>query len=88
MIIDLTGPLVGRMGVRVVMDEEGRRRGETLFTGEKHEGEDDQVTVISMSTAGLGRLMSGRIDPSKVNISVSGDGSVARRVVENLNIAP
>ncbi|WP_068403260.1 maleylpyruvate isomerase family mycothiol-dependent enzyme [Kribbia dieselivorans] len=87
-IIDLTGPLVGRMGVRVVETEDGKRRGEPLFTGEKHEGEDDQRTVISLSTAGLGRLIAGRAEPAQVNITVSGDESVARRVIEHLNIAP
>ncbi|MEO7058730.1 MAG: maleylpyruvate isomerase family mycothiol-dependent enzyme [Lapillicoccus sp.] len=91
-ILDVTGPVVGRAGVRVVTDTEGRPRGEELFTGETPDagGHDETggTTSITLSTDALTRRAAGRRSVDDLTFSVAGDESVARRVLDHLVITP
>lgn len=83
---------VGRAGVRVVTDTEGRPRGEELFTGETPDagGHDETggTTSITLSTDALTRRAAGRRSVDDLTFSVAGDESVARRVLDHLVITP
>ena len=60
-IFDITGPVVGRTGVRVEVGEGGKPLGTPLFTGTVHEHpEDAQVTSIILSTDAITRRAAGR----------------------------
>jgi uncharacterized protein (TIGR03083 family) len=48
-IIDVTGPVVGRAGVRVEAGEGGKNLGTPLFSGIAHEGLDEHSTSIALS---------------------------------------
>lgn len=87
-IVDVTGPLVGRGGVRVEAGDGGRTVGVPLFTGGSTPHEDSTVTSISLSTAALGRLGAGRRPVADVRWTVTGDEQVARRVLGALSITP
>ena len=52
-VLDLTGPTVGRAGARVE-EHDGKARGIPLFTGEAEEHPDVVTTSLTMSTAGRG----------------------------------
>jgi uncharacterized protein (TIGR03083 family) len=87
-IVDVTGPVVARAGARVVLDENRRPFGEELFTGGSH-AEDTasaptETTSIVVSTDALTRRAAGRRAVDDLVFSVSGDGDVARAVLENL----
>ncbi|CCH79990.1 conserved hypothetical protein [Nostocoides japonicum T1-X7] len=88
-IIDVTGPVVGRIGVRVE-EHEGRPRGVPLFTGEASthpaaEGS-ESVTQLAMSTSAFGRLAAGRRSPDEVHVTVHGDDEVAHRVLAAMSV--
>ncbi len=87
-ILDVTGPVVGRAGARVeVVDD--RPRGVPLFSGQGHDavpGED--CTTITLSTDALGRRAAGRGGLDDIHFTVDGDGEIARRVLEALPITP
>ena len=57
-VLDLTGPTVGRAGARVE-EHDGKARGIPLFTGEADEHPDVVTTSLTMSTAVAGRLAGG-----------------------------
>lgn len=86
-IIDLTGPVVGRAGVRVE-DVEGKRWGFPLFTGEHHVHPGVTATSITLSTYALGRRAAGRGGVDDIHYTVVGDEEVARRVLEALPLTP
>ena len=86
-ILDMTGPVVGRAGVRVETGEGGRARGIPLFTGVAHEGaggQEESTTSITLSTQALTRRAAGRGSLSDIHFTVHGDEAVARQVLENL----
>lgn len=84
-IFDITGPVVGRAGVRVETGEAGKPLGTPLFTGVRHEGgEDEKVTSITLSTDAITRRAAGRGGLQDIHYTVHGDEDVARRVLENL----
>jgi hypothetical protein len=86
-IFDVTGPVVGRAGVRVEVDERGRPLGTPLFTGSVHEHpEDEQVTSITLSTDAVARRAAGRGGLEDIYYSVHGDEDVAVRVLQALPI--
>ena len=87
MVLDLTGPTVGRAGVRVE-ERDGKAVGVPLFTGGTEEHTDDETTSLTMSTRVAGRLAGGRRAPEDLPVVVHGDEDVARRVLENLAITP
>ncbi len=86
-VLDLTGPTVGRAGARVE-EHDGAARGIPLFTGEADEHPDVVTTSLTMSTAVAGRLMGGRRSPDDLHVVVHGDDEVARRVLAAMTITP
>ncbi len=86
-VLDLTGPTVGRAGVRVE-EHDGTARGIPLFTGGTEEHPDVVTTSLTMSTQVAGRLAGGRRAPQDVHVVVHGDDDVARRVMAAMAITP
>lgn len=99
-ILDVTGPVVGRAGVRVIRGADGRPYGEELFTGDSpdrgaggargHEASGG-TTSITLSTDALTRRAAGRRSVDDLTYSVSGgrdDEGIARRVLERLVLTP
>ena len=86
-VLELTGPVMGRAGVRVE-EQEGRARGIPLFTGGSEEHPDVETTTLAMSTAVAMRLAGGRRDPAELPVTVTGDDEVARRVLAAMAITP
>jgi uncharacterized protein (TIGR03083 family) len=84
-IFDITGPVVGRTGVRVEVGEGGKPLGTPLFTGTVHEhAEDAQVTSIILSTQAITRRAAGRGGLDDIYFTIQGDETVGRRVLEAL----
>jgi uncharacterized protein (TIGR03083 family) len=85
-IFDITGPVVGRAGVRVEAGEGGKPLGTPLFTGTAHEGggEQERITSITLSTDALSRRAAGRGGLEDIHYSIQGDEDIARQVLENL----
>ena len=86
-VLDLTGPTVGRAGARVE-ERDGRAVGIPLFTGGSEEHPDVVTTSLTMSTAVAGRLAGGRRAPDDLHVVVHGDEDVARRVLAAMVITP
>jgi uncharacterized protein (TIGR03083 family) len=86
-VVDLTGPTVGRAGARVE-EHDGKARGIPLFTGEADEHPDVVTTSLTMSTRVAGRLAGGRRAPDELHVVVHGDDDVARRVMAAMAITP
>jgi uncharacterized protein (TIGR03083 family) len=86
-VLDLTGPTVGRAGARVE-EHDGKARGIPLFTGDAEEHSDVVTTSLTMSTAVAGRLAGGRKAPDELHVVVHGDDEVARRVMAAMAITP
>lgn len=87
-VFELTGPLVGRMGVRVEAGDDGRPRGVALFSGESSEAE-AETTTISLSTDAFARRAAGRGGTDDVAWTVTGGSEeIARRVMDALAMTP
>jgi len=87
-ILDLTGPVVGRAGVRVE-EREGKPHGLPLFSGGTEEHADaTTTTTITLSTQAATRRAAGRVATADTHYTVVGDEDVARRVLDALVIAP
>lgn len=91
-IIDCTGPVVARDGVRVVEGPDGRLFGEPLFTGGRS-GQDPAMpqgprTSITLSTEALTRRSAGRRSVDALHYTVAGDEALARSVLEQLPVTP
>lgn len=94
-ILESTGPVTARMGVRVSHDELGTATYHQLFTGESESGmgqavhsEDDPTTTISLSTEALTRRAAGRRATRDTAYSVVGDEALAERVLDALAFTP
>ncbi|GMA41185.1 hypothetical protein GCM10025883_32300 [Mobilicoccus caccae] len=91
-MVELTGPVVARAGVRVEKDENGEPHGHLMFTG----GTDEtgpipvigKTTSIQMSTDAFTRRAAGRRSTDDLHYSVHGDDQVARRVLDALVVTP
>ena len=98
-VIDVTGPIVARQGVRVDVDGQGRTRGHALIAGNADyaagwfvpgapaatsDERPDWPTTISLSTEAFSRRAAGRRSVSDTEYSVVGDDAIARRVMEAL----
>lgn len=86
-ILDLTGPLVGRAGVRVE-EHDGKPHGIPLFVGATEEHADVVTTTITLSTQAATRRAAGRVSTSDTRYTVTGDEDIARQVLDALVIAP
>lgn len=94
-IFDVTGPVVGRGGIRMGVGEDGSPWAYPMFTGERVEEGDDghpepqqRATTISLSTDALTRRAAGRRSVSDTAYSVVGDEDVARRALEEIAFTP
>lgn len=86
-ILDLTGPVVGRAGVRVE-ERDGRPHGTPLFSGDPEHHVDVIRTTITMSTQAATRRCAGRVSTDDTHYVVHGDEDIARRVLDALVITP
>jgi uncharacterized protein (TIGR03083 family) len=88
-ILEVTGPVLGRAGVWVEGGDDGRPRGIPLFSGVAHDGDPTDVfTTITLSTDAVTRRAAGRGSVDDVHWTFHGDEGVARRVLENLVLTP
>lgn len=97
-ILESTGPVLGRAGVRVGTDADGELVGHVLFTGHVesedthpivHEAdEQESTTTISLSTHELTRRAAGRRSTEETAYQVVGDEGLARRVLDALTVTP
>lgn len=93
-IIDMTGPIVGRAGVRIGAEEDGRPCWLAMFTGEPvaeaevgaEEAEHGSVVSISLSTDALTRRAAGRRSVEDTVYHVVGDEELARRALAALTV--
>ena len=87
-VLDVSGPVVARDGVRIVTGDDGRPYGEALFSGhDRPEGEEQlDVTSIHLTTDALTRRAAGRRSVEQIHYTVTGDEEIARRVLEALVI--
>lgn len=91
-MIELTGPVQARAGIRVEVDEDGRPVGREMFS----RGTDEtgpipaigKTTNIQMATEPFMRRAAGRQPVDELHYTVFGDEEVARRVLEALAITP
>lgn len=98
-IVESTGPVTGRGGVRITTDADGEPVAHELFTGhveEHEEGEagsaedqpEEAVTTIALSTHELTRRAAGRQSTEDTAYQVHGDEDLARRVLDALVLTP
>lgn len=87
-ILDVTGPVVARVGARVLLDPDRKPWGEELFTGGSHDEDTAsapvETTSIILSTDALTRRAAGRRSVDDTVYTVTGDEEVARDVLEAL----
>lgn len=85
-VIDVTGPVQARAGVRLVHGEDGRPYSESLWSGHDRPVGEQQfdVTTIHLTTDALSRRASGRRGVDAIHYTVTGDEDTARRVLEEL----
>lgn len=95
-IVESTGPVTGRVGVRIGTDADGQPHAHELFTGHTS-AEDavpdvdespDAVTTISLSTHELTRRAAGRQTTEETAYQVLGDEDLARRLLDALQVTP
>ncbi len=86
-VLDLTGPTVGRVGARVE-EQDGRPVGIPLFAGGQEEHPDVVTTSLTMSTRVAMRLAAGRGERADLHVVVQGDEQVAARVLDALAMTP
>lgn len=91
-ILDVTGPVMARAGVRVGVGADGRPLGHAMFTGEACEPSgttpEGTATSISLSTDALTRRAAGRCAVEDTAYHVVGDEEIARRVLEAMVLTP
>lgn len=90
-ILDVTGPVVARTGVRVI-EQDGKVLGQALFSGDTQDeaGADDlpETTSITLSTQALTRRGAGRRTTEDTRYTVTGDEDIARRVLDSFAQTP
>lgn len=94
-ILESTGPVTARTGVRMVTDAEGQLVGHPLFTGETEPGDQTvrvlkagPTTSISMSTDALNRRAAGRRSTADTSYRVTGSEETAVAVLDALTFTP
>ena len=86
-ILDLSGPVVGRAGARVE-ERDGKLHGIPLFRGDAEQHPDVVTTTLTLSTQAATRRAAGRVSTADTHVTVTGDEQIARRVLDALVIAP
>lgn len=99
-ILESTGPVTGRVGVRMVHDSEGEVVPHALFSGDRDTASGDQAdqqghpdeevvtTTITLSTDALTRRAAGRRSTQDTAYRVAGDDEIARAVLDAMVITP
>lgn len=96
-ILESTGPVMARGGVRIGLDADGEPVAHELFTGHTtaHDDEpsvddesEDRATTISLSTYHLARRAAGRVATEDTAYHVVGDEDLARRVLDAIAVTP
>lgn len=99
-IVESTGPVMGRVGVRMVHGPEGEVVAHPLFSGDRETATGDQAdqeghpeeeivtTTITLSTDALTRRAAGRRSTEDTAYRVGGDEDIARAVLDALVITP
>lgn len=96
-IVESTGPVTGRAGVRIGTDADGAPTAHELFSGHAEEEDEDvsvadipeeAVTAITLSTHELTRRAAGRQSTEDTAYHVHGDEDLARRVLDALVVTP
>lgn len=92
-IIECTGPVCAREGVRIIEGDHGKPYAESLFSGISHDVDvrtepADAVTTIRLTTDALTRRGAGRVPTAQLSYAVEGDDQVAARVLDALVITP
>lgn len=95
-ILDCTGPVTARAGVRLVRGEDGSLLTHPLFTGESDTAGEDLTlvqepassTTIVLSTDALTRRAAGRRPTAETAYRVVGDEELAVRVLDALVVTP
>lgn len=97
-IVESTGPVTGRVGVRMAHDEDENVVAHPLFTGDgvtaatdladqgTHPDQEVRTVTISMSTDALTRRAAGRRSTADTAYRVVGDEDIAERVLSALTI--
>ena len=87
-VLDLTGPTVGRAGARVE-EHDGKARGIPLFTGRRR-GAPRRRHHLADHVDARSRAASpgGRRAPDDLHVVVHGDDDIARRVMAAMAITP
>lgn len=95
-IVESTGPVTGRAGVRISTDDAGELVAHGLFSGQADE--DDQrtpaeheaapSTTIHLSTHALARRTAGRVSTEDTAYQVDGDEELAARVLDAWTLTP
>lgn len=94
-ILESSGPVTARTGVRMVAGDDGGLTGHPLFTGETDPGDNTvrvlkagPTTSISLSTDALTRRAAGRRTTAETNYRVTGDEARAAAVLDAITITP
>lgn len=96
-ILESTGPVMARGGVRIGADADGEPVAHELFTGHTTADDDepsvddesaDRATTISMSTYYLARRAAGRVATADTAYHVVGDEDLAVQVLDALTVTP
>ncbi len=85
-VLDVTGPVLARGGVRVIHGEDGRPYGDALFSGQDRPEGDEQldVTTVHLTTEALTRRAAGRRSTDQTHFTVTGDEDAARHLRDAL----
>lgn len=92
-ILDCSGPVTGRIGVRMTHEADGRPWAHALFAGDTETQPDappveGPTTTIVLSTDALTRRAAGRRSTGDTAYHVVGDEDLAARVLDALVITP
>ena len=92
LMVELTGPVVARSGVRVEAGEDGRPLGKLMFAGASDETGPipaiGRTTSLQMSTEVFTRRAAGRRTTEDCVYTVLGDEEIARRFMDALVVTP
>lgn len=86
-IIETTGPVQARGGVRII-ERDGKPYGEELFSGDSHRDSEEPITTIRLTTEAFTRRGAGRIPTAELRYHAEGDEQTARTVLDAMAVTP